>query len=135
MPSAYIMKHPKQNTIETWWSPCPSRECPEEDKINLIINQCVDHCLLLEPQYEADSTTTPYGISTAVPFTEKNLPNLNNEPVYYEGNFSQTRKLLQGIVYKLRDLCINLVSAQTKRKINFSLLGYSESYGKSCTLI
>lgn len=48
MPSAYVMRHPKEKTVEVWWSPCPSRECPEEEELNIVIDQCIDHCLLLE---------------------------------------------------------------------------------------
>lgn len=34
--------------FKVWWSPCPSRECPEEEEINIIVDSCIDHCLLLE---------------------------------------------------------------------------------------
>ncbi|KAJ2940630.1 hypothetical protein O0L34_g14735 [Tuta absoluta] len=46
MPSAYVMRHPFTNVIEIWWSPCPSRECPdEEDRVDFVLDRCVDHCL------------------------------------------------------------------------------------------
>lgn len=97
MPSAYIMRHPKINTIETWWSPCPSRECPEEDNIYIVIEQCVDHCLLRHPEIEIDAITArKFGTTTTVPTAGdskiKILPsfisNSSNESVYYEGNFT-----------------------------------------------
>lgn len=45
MPSAYAMQHPNEN-VELWWSPCPSRECPDpEDRIHVELHHCVDHCL------------------------------------------------------------------------------------------
>jgi hypothetical protein len=31
-----------------WWSPCPSRECPEKEEIDIVVDSCIDHCLLLE---------------------------------------------------------------------------------------
>ncbi|XP_026461560.1 uncharacterized protein LOC113363284 [Ctenocephalides felis] len=46
VPDAYIMKHPEKLYIEVWWSPCPSRECPEEEVVDLVVDQCVEHCLL-----------------------------------------------------------------------------------------
>lgn len=41
-------------TCQLWWSPCPSRECPEEEEIDIIVDQCVDHCLLLEQNPKID---------------------------------------------------------------------------------
>ncbi|KAM8715678.1 hypothetical protein ACLKA7_002688 [Drosophila subpalustris] len=41
-----------------WWSPCPSRECPEEPELDLAVHQCVDYCLMQEqmnPQLYTDS--------------------------------------------------------------------------------
>lgn len=32
--------------FKVWWSPCPSRECPEDEEINLVLDECDDHCLL-----------------------------------------------------------------------------------------
>lgn len=74
IPSAYVMRHPETGAVEVnitphthtqllicdkkfiylfyyyqlWWSPCPSRECPEEEEIDIVVDQCLDHCLLLE---------------------------------------------------------------------------------------
>lgn len=45
MPSAYAMQHPNEN-VELWWSPCPSRECPDEERVHVELHHCVDHCLL-----------------------------------------------------------------------------------------
>lgn len=39
---------PKLNFLQVWWSPCPSRECPEQEEINIVVDECIDHCLLLE---------------------------------------------------------------------------------------
>lgn len=46
MPAGYIMRHPKNGYVEVWWSPCPSRECPPEEELDLTLDVCVDHCLL-----------------------------------------------------------------------------------------
>ncbi|XP_049873244.1 uncharacterized protein LOC126371880 [Pectinophora gossypiella] len=45
MPSAYVMRHPITSAVEIWWSPCPSRECPDEDEhVDFVLDRCVDHC-------------------------------------------------------------------------------------------
>ncbi|XP_028028976.1 uncharacterized protein LOC114242132 [Bombyx mandarina] len=50
MPSAYVMRHPITNSVEIWWSPCPSRECPDEDEtVDFVLDRCVDHCQLFKP--------------------------------------------------------------------------------------
>lgn len=48
VPAAYVMRHPQTGYVELWWSPCPSRECPEDEELDVIVDQCIDHCLLLE---------------------------------------------------------------------------------------
>ncbi|CRK88289.1 CLUMA_CG002068, isoform A [Clunio marinus] len=48
MPHAYVMRHPTTGNVEVWWSPCPSRECPEEEELNIVVDSCIDHCLLFE---------------------------------------------------------------------------------------
>lgn len=60
MPAAYVIRHPDTGTVELWWSPCPSRECPEEEEIDIVVDQCVDHCLLLEqnPKIEVVAPTS-----------------------------------------------------------------------------
>ncbi|CAH2102877.1 unnamed protein product [Euphydryas editha] len=50
MPSAYVMRHPIKRSVEIWWSPCPSRECPDEDEqVDFVLDRCVDHCMLSRP--------------------------------------------------------------------------------------
>lgn len=49
MPSAFVMRHPTTGSVEVWWSPCPSRECPVNEEINIVVDSCVDYCLLVEP--------------------------------------------------------------------------------------
>lgn len=44
-PPGYVLRHPK-GAVEVWWSPCPSRECPEEDNLEIILDKCVNHCML-----------------------------------------------------------------------------------------
>jgi MFS_1 like family len=48
MPSAYVIRHPQTGSVEVWWSPCPSRECTDEEEINIVVDDCMDHCLLFE---------------------------------------------------------------------------------------
>ncbi|XP_054266161.1 uncharacterized protein LOC128988671 isoform X2 [Macrosteles quadrilineatus] len=45
VPAAYIMRDPSTEKVEVWWSPCPSRECPDEEQLSLVLHDCVDHCL------------------------------------------------------------------------------------------
>ncbi|KAI8438141.1 hypothetical protein MSG28_010768 [Choristoneura fumiferana] len=50
MPSAYVMRHPDTRSVEIWWSPCPSRECPDEDEqVDFVLDRCIDHCMLSRP--------------------------------------------------------------------------------------
>ncbi|KAK9891521.1 hypothetical protein WA026_014758 [Henosepilachna vigintioctopunctata] len=46
VPSGYVITHPKKLYVEVWWSPCPSRECPAEEELDVVLDMCVDHCLL-----------------------------------------------------------------------------------------
>ncbi|XP_068917217.1 major facilitator superfamily domain-containing protein 6-A isoform X2 [Tenebrio molitor] len=46
VPSGYIITHPRKGYVEVWWSPCPSRECPEDEELDVVLDMCVDHCLL-----------------------------------------------------------------------------------------
>ncbi|XP_016961968.1 uncharacterized protein LOC108032576 isoform X2 [Drosophila biarmipes] len=68
VPSAFVLRHPDSGDIEVWWSPCPSRECPEEPELELAVHQCVDYCLMQEqvnpqlytnnPAYDVRPATT-----------------------------------------------------------------------------
>lgn len=46
-------------TPQVWWSPCPSRECPEEPELELAVHQCVDYCLMQEQVNPQLYTNTP----------------------------------------------------------------------------
>ncbi|XP_036222386.2 uncharacterized protein [Bactrocera oleae] len=59
VPSAFVMRHPDTGDIEVWWSPCPSRECPEEPELDLAVSQCVDYCLLQEQQQQEQQQSLP----------------------------------------------------------------------------
>lgn len=48
VPAAYVMRHPTTGSVEVWWSPCPSRECPILEEMDFVVDECFDHCLLLE---------------------------------------------------------------------------------------
>ncbi|XP_072946601.1 major facilitator superfamily domain-containing protein 6-like isoform X2 [Epargyreus clarus] len=59
IPSAYVMRHPIDKTVEIWWSPCPSRECPDEDEqVDFVLDRCVDHCMLSKPTESPVSDTS-----------------------------------------------------------------------------
>ncbi|KAI8118630.1 Major facilitator superfamily domain-containing protein 6 [Lucilia cuprina] len=64
VPSAFVMRHPDSGDIEVWWSPCPSRECPEEPELELAVNQCVDYCLLQESATTTTTASTLFSPST-----------------------------------------------------------------------
>lgn len=61
VPAAYVMRHPNTGKVEVWWSPCPSRECPELEEIDIVVDECFDHCLMLEqnPKIERAPTHQP----------------------------------------------------------------------------
>lgn len=59
MPAPYVIRHPQTNNVEVWWSPCPSRECPEEEEIYIVVDHCIDHCLLLEPNPKIELVPPP----------------------------------------------------------------------------
>lgn len=54
VPSGYVMSHPNKEYVEVWWSPCPSRECPEQEEIDVVLDMCVDHCLLLKREHKTN---------------------------------------------------------------------------------
>ncbi|CAB3378367.1 Hypothetical predicted protein [Cloeon dipterum] len=47
VPPAYIARHPATGIMEVWWSPCPSRECPDEEELEVVLERCFSHCELL----------------------------------------------------------------------------------------
>lgn len=55
-----------------WWSPCPSRECPEEEGIDIVVDQCLDHCLLLEQNPKIEIIAPPTKSPMRPPVTEDN---------------------------------------------------------------
>lgn len=46
VPPGYVITHPRKLHVDVWWSPCPSRRCPEEEELDVVLDMCVDHCLL-----------------------------------------------------------------------------------------
>lgn len=65
MPSGYVITHPRKLYVEVWWSPCPSRECPEAEELDVVLDKCIDHCLLKQKHL---LNTTPYnGTGTSDP--------------------------------------------------------------------
>ncbi|XP_004521922.1 uncharacterized protein LOC101449436 isoform X1 [Ceratitis capitata] len=73
VPSAFVMRHPDTGDIEVWWSPCPSRECPEEPELDLAVSQCVDYCLLQEQQQQQQQPSL-YGPSPDYYSTTQRAP-------------------------------------------------------------
>lgn len=51
VPEGYIIRHPKKMYVEVWWSPCPSRNCPETEELDIVLEACVDHCLLNDAKF------------------------------------------------------------------------------------
>ncbi|BES92459.1 Major facilitator superfamily domain containing [Nesidiocoris tenuis] len=50
MPVPYVLRHPHTGKVEVWWSPCPSRECPQEEDVDLVLDDCLDHCTLINKE-------------------------------------------------------------------------------------
>lgn len=44
---------------QVWWSPCPSRECPDSEELDIVVDQCLDHCLLLEQNPKIEIIAPP----------------------------------------------------------------------------
>lgn len=59
MPAPYVIRHPATSNVEVWWSPCPSRECPEEEEIYIVVDHCIDHCLMFEPNPKIELVPPP----------------------------------------------------------------------------
>ncbi|XP_038207572.1 uncharacterized protein LOC119829246 [Zerene cesonia] len=78
MPSAYVMRHPIKETVEIWWSPCPSRECPDEDEqVDFVLDRCLDHCMITE----TSPTSAPTDVKNEIDFPiahKIHPPNLSN---------------------------------------------------------
>ncbi|XP_046383523.1 uncharacterized protein LOC124154065 [Ischnura elegans] len=49
VPPAYVARHPVSGGVEVWWSPCPSRECPDLPELELVLTECTDYCSLQPP--------------------------------------------------------------------------------------
>lgn len=77
-PAAYVMRHPQSGNVEVWWSPCPSRECPEQEEINVVVDSCIDHCLLLEQNPNIEIIQQP---------TKSSQSRLNNKDMLNDLNF------------------------------------------------
>lgn len=44
-PPGYVLS-PPDGDVEVWWSPCPSRICPDDEELNIILERCNDYCTL-----------------------------------------------------------------------------------------
>lgn len=75
VPAAYVMRHPTTGAVEVWWSPCPSRECPELEEMDFVVDECFDHCLLLEqnPKIERAPTNQPARLAPDDPMDDLNF--------------------------------------------------------------
>lgn len=60
------MRHPGRSYIEVWWSPCPSRPCPDEELLSITVEDCVDHCILHDLHHTDDVVTTSMRTVTAI---------------------------------------------------------------------
>lgn len=61
-------------SVKIWWSPCPSRECPEKKTVDLVLDGCVKFCTFLE--VNAETTSAPEQISST-PDDLRNEDDLN----------------------------------------------------------
>lgn len=66
VPIAYVLRHPETGKVEVWWSPCPSRECPEEEELNLVLDDCLDHCPLRNDSHKPPTLLSGVHQSIAV---------------------------------------------------------------------
>ncbi|KAG8234738.1 hypothetical protein J437_LFUL000973 [Ladona fulva] len=77
VPPAYVARHPVSGSFEVWWSPCPSRECPDIPELELVLANCTDYCSIQPPVEPGSLPTLPPGLlalvtdSQTMPFTWK----------------------------------------------------------------
>lgn len=109
-----------------WWSPCPSRECPDEEELNIIVDLCVDHCVLLEleqnPKIEIipqQSTKSPV-IRTGNANQEDDL----NFKISKKKNMNQTQ--LKVLTEQTTDASIQMSSESPYKYINKSLVNLTD---------
>lgn len=68
-----------------WWSPCPSRECSKDEEINIVVDTCIDHCLLLEQNPKIEVVQKP---------TKSPALRVNNKDDLDDLNFKVSKKKL-----------------------------------------
>lgn len=94
VPAAYVMRHPQTGAVEVWWSPCPSRECPELEELDIVVDECFDHCLLLEqnPKIERAPTHEPTNLKSKNddPADDLNLHIMKKKPAQKSKSTSTT---------------------------------------------
>nr|CAD7397203.1 unnamed protein product [Timema cristinae] len=69
------------SSLAVWWSPCPSRLCPEEKEFDIILAGCVDYCM---PQDKDDSFSEEN--------SDINLPSDTNEMVEANVNVDKNQE-------------------------------------------
>lgn len=62
---------------QVWWSPCPSRECPDSESIDIVVDQCLDHCLLLEQNPKIEIIAPPTKAPNRKPEDNGDIDDLN----------------------------------------------------------
>lgn len=69
---------------QVWWSPCPSRECPEREELNLVVDKCEDYCVLNQPN-DTSHKNRPSWLTKVEQSIAVGPPTLvlNNPPVSY----------------------------------------------------
>ncbi|KAJ9586879.1 hypothetical protein L9F63_019523 [Diploptera punctata] len=82
-PAAYVFKHPETGRVEVWWSPCPSRECPEEEELDMVLADCMDNCILEKNKLTAVAPTAQVTTTTPSPVT---LPHIDVGSTIIVGN-------------------------------------------------
>lgn len=76
VPSGYIITHPRKNYSDVWWSPCPNKECPEAEEIDIVLDMCVDHCLLKKPESSVNEGLDDPGTTDDLLFHVKKSRNI-----------------------------------------------------------
>lgn len=72
-----------------WWSPCPSRECPEEEELDIIVDQCLDHCLLLEQNPKIEILQPP----TNSPVTQPPIGKIDDINFHVKKNHARNKSM------------------------------------------
>jgi hypothetical protein len=98
--------------LQVWWSPCPSRECPEEEELDMVLADCMDHCLMAENS-ALKTESNKHAIISPTAITPPQVDSMSTITV---GNLSCFMKQNTPLVTKKKNLHFLLEKVEKKQK-------------------